>query len=367
MEASLERSFIAGADTDQPALTRTRPKREPIRSKFENKPEAWSQSASVTHNKSERTSAVQDTADEDHSQQAPQQQVPRPTFSSTDKMMMNGDRKYARPIAEARPLAKGHFYSEARLSIHAEYPGISASQRIFVQPSLFTNGSTVSAEELWNMYKDGQRPSMDGILLKSHIDYYNSEERLDWLEEGGVLFSFSCRTWLDPLEEKMVQLIANLSSFDDETTDNYVPHFDAKNPSDMARYTFVLQRSAYLLPGVPLSVLTPELLSSVDYHKACQPTGTRIWDDKNEPNTFRMTRPIIPRLYYITIQFKVSRLGRDDLDALSKVFGLRIDVGLLMERTKRHVPPKQDATAKAKSVLLVRPLACGTAPTCDSV
>ena len=215
---------------------------------------------------------------------------------------------------------------------------------------------SVSAEGLLARHRmgaaEGVTENVNGKLLTLHdsTTYYGDRENLKFLEEGGVFYSFTCRTWMMPYEREMVKTMVNMSGFEDETEANFVPAFDIDNPDDVRRYTYILQRSAYLLPGAHLNVFTPELLSGTDYHRQCQPSGTKIWEQR-EPNSFRFTRPIVAHVYHMTIQFKVSEIGRKDLHALSRVMGVRVDHGILMERTKRSIPPKIDATAKAKSIL----------------
>lgn len=219
-----------------------------------------------------------------------------------------------------------------------------------------TEGGSISAEGLLDRLRlgvnKGVTDHVHGRLMESHDSstYYGQPKNLNFLEEGGAFYSFTCRTWMTPYEREMVKTMANMTCFEDETRDNYVPGFDIDNPDDVRKYTYVLQKSAYLLPGVHLSVITPELLSDTDYHKQCQPNGAVVWEQK-EKNTFRFTRPIVVHIYNMTIQFKVSKICRADLDPLSKVMGVRVDYGILMERTKRSVPPRTDGTAKAKSIL----------------
>uniref|UniRef100_A0A7R9VCI8 Uncharacterized protein n=1 Tax=Pseudictyota dubia TaxID=2749911 RepID=A0A7R9VCI8_9STRA len=193
-----------------------------------------------------------------------------------------------------------------------------------------------------------------GTLLKSHESYFKDPNNLAVLEMGDVLFTFTCRKGRSSSYEKqMLEAFANLSSFQDETVENHVPAFDVNCVADMKKYTFVLQKCAYLLPNICADdIADPRLMSTVDYHTACQPKGTRVWTDVSEENTFRITKPIIPHVFSITMQLKTSTIKSEDLRILSEHIGVRIDRGLLMERTRRTKQPKPDATAKAKSVLL---------------
>jgi len=208
--------------------------------------------------------------------------------------------------------------------------------------------------------------SNNGRIIKSHEDYFSNkidlsekETNLQLLESGGALFSFNCKHILDPFELKMVETIANLSSFEDEVTQNHVPYLDTHDPDDVSKYTYLLARCSYLLPGIDIQRVTPELAASIEYHEHCEPGGTFVWTDSIGCE-FRITKPIIPHLYSITVQFKVSRIQNPDtLCKLSNLVGMDVSHGLLLERTKRSVPPKQDSSRKAKSVLLFTPVEDG--------
>jgi len=219
-----------------------------------------------------------------------------------------------------------------------------------------TDVNVLSAEQMLRSIKlgeqDGVLENVQGMLLEEHdiYAYYSTINQLKFLESGGAFYSFTCRTWMTPYEKEMVGTMANMSGFDDETIDNYVPAFDIDDPEDVRQYTFILQKAAYILPNVNLEDITTEVMSSNDYHKCCQPNGTKIWDHE-EKGVFRFTKPIIPLIYRMTIQFRVSQVDMHDLGPLSSLLGVRVDKAILMERTKRSVPPKVDGTAKAKSIL----------------
>lgn len=169
------------------------------------------------------------------------------------------------------------------------------------------------------------------------------------LESGGALFSFSCTHSLDDVQQELVSGVINLSSFEDEDRDNDVPIYIP----DQESYTYILVMSVYLLPFPDLlEWMTPEVLASTSYQTNCQTSSTEFWE-QTQPDTFRFTRPIIPHIFYMTVQFKVSELPRKTLDDLSFLTsGAYIEKGLLLERTKRrkHAPP--DRCRKAKCVLL---------------
>ena len=289
------------------------------------------------------------------------------TYSTTMKSTQDG-----RAIA-AHSLASGWFSPD--------------TGKIVMSPSLPNNGTSKKAAQAHNQEREGNNPfiaavygyskndvnilsaelmlrslklgkqdgileNVQGMLLEEHdiYAYYSTINQLKFLESGGAFYSFTCRTWMTPYEKEMVGTMANISGFDDETKDNYVPAFDIDDPEDVSQYTFILQKAAYILPNVNLEDITTGVMSSNDYHRCCQPNGTKIWDHR-EKDVFRFTKPIIPLIYRMTIQFRVSQVDTYDLGPLSSLLGVRVDKAILMERTKRSVPPKVDGTAKAKSIL----------------
>jgi hypothetical protein len=229
--------------------------------------------------------------------------------------------------------------------------------------------------------------------------FYTVPDNIRTLEDGGCLFSFTCNHWLTPYEGEMVDSMINLSGFDDEEKENFVPKFsyaeysqDQNASGRQSRtslhgytnssthssstcgsgqrslhgpsYTFLLARCGYLLTGVDFAQLmsNPSLLATLDYQRSCQPEGTRIWDDydKMDRDNFRITKPIIPYIYSFTIQFRVSRVeDPDEIQQLSNHLHIPVDGAIVLERTKRSIPPKEDATKKTKSVLVYTNLGQG--------
>jgi hypothetical protein len=209
-------------------------------------------------------------------------------------------------------------------------------------PHLFLTAGKVDEHEFWN-------PVL-GVLVDRHSQFFEDPMHRQVIERGGVMFSFSCTDSPDPYEVELAMSVINRTCFDDEAKENYVPHVTKEKLSD---YTVVIARSCYLLPEVDLQfVCDPALMSSVRYQTACEPAGTRIWEEGDELNSFRITKTVIPLIFSVTIQFRISVLKPDDIRELSSFLGIRVDGGLLLERTKRHKPPKIDRTVKAKSVLL---------------
>jgi len=237
--------------------------------------------------------------------------------------------------------------------------------------------------------------SLSAVKSKSRLippdqlrQVYTVPENLRTMEDGGCLFSFVCNHKLTPYQAEMVDSFVNLSGFDDEEKENFVPKFhyseymkqrrqELEQESDTAssksggskngrlpNYTFLLARCGYLLTGVDFAemIANPTLLTTLDYQRACQPEGTKVWEDYDlmGPDNFRITKPIIPYIYSFTIQFRVSRVKNpEDLQRLSKHLGIPVDGAIVLERTKRSVPPKEDATKKTKSVLVYTDLGQG--------
>jgi hypothetical protein len=165
------------------------------------------------------------------------------------------------------------------------------------------------------------------LVAPSSEIHYTDPDCLHVLEGGGCLFTFLCRHELDSHQAEMLNSVVNLSAFDDETTENFVPHYEYGAESE---YTFLLARAAYVLVGVNIQELlsNPSLLSTCAYQQSCQPAATTIWEDYEnmERDNFRITKPIIPYVYNFTIQFRVSGI-RDAkvLERLARHVGTRID------------------------------------------
>lgn len=252
-------------------------------------------------------------------------------------------------------------------SVRASFAGPSTRKHWDDPSRTFRDGRFISARRVFHeMDAAGGNGRLKGVALSRHLyfpppgdaDFEDPEavvaKSKEVLERGGGLFSFSCRPAkeLNDEEKRLVDSIANMSSFEDEVADNCVPHFDVYDPALSGKFIIMVNQCAYLLPGMKLSQMTPQLLASYDFQKHAQTASVHVWDDVSEENTFRITKTIIRFVFSITIQFKCSRINERDLALFSRLVGVRVDAGLLMERTKRTDKTKQDATAKAKSVLL---------------
>lgn len=195
---------------------------------------------------------------------------------------------------------------------------------------------------------------------KAHVcdwDFFADKKAVYKLNRGDILFSFATKVGdsLNKDEKHIVHKIVNLSSFEDEQKENNVPFLDVYDEQECGKFTCIITKVCYILPGVPLGVLTPMAVSQRDYHRRCQPGSPTIWDDCSEKNVFRMTKKVIPYVFSITLQLKASEVTDEadfktllDLDRRSTFAPQK---ALLMERTKRNIQVL-DATRIAKSLLL---------------
>jgi len=199
----------------------------------------------------------------------------------------------------------------------------------------------------------------------SSPSFYFLDDPANWprLETGHSVFTFACRTGgkFTDADRMMASSIINLSSFASEEVDNLVPYINVGDDEDIRQYTVVMIKAMYILRGVTVDDLGPDLLASREFQKACQPGSPKIWDDVTDPHVFRMTKPIIPLIFSITVQFQASEITDP---AVRKTLSANIDHlepctrCLLLERTKRN-KEHIDSTAKVKSVLMYHPIQSG--------
>ena len=179
----------------------------------------------------------------------------------------------------------------------------------------------------------------------SHSDIKN-------LSSGDTIFMFTCKTGsrLTQFERSALSVFINMvSRGNHESCDKVNMHID----NDVHACTFFIIRAVYVLPAVSLSDITIRLLSSVAYHTACQPGKSKVWSDClsfGDYDTFRITKPIVPVIFSMTIQFKCSLVPESLLEELSTLTdGIPVHKAVLMERTKRNNKP--DMTKSCKSLL----------------
>ena len=200
--------------------------------------------------------------------------------------------------------------------------------------------------------------SQSNIFSTVRLDI--DEKMSEKLEAGESFFYFSCHPGPSHTEhqKKLIQSIINVSCFGSESAENNVPFVNIYDNDDAHQYTVILTQAVYLLPKLTEKRIDPDFLASSDYHKNCQPKGTTVHADECAETTFRFTKQIIPFLYNLTIQFKVSQLPHECLEALRKELNVPFSHGILLERTKKN-KTKIDSTAKVKSVLLYFPVEGG--------
>eukprot|EP01062_Namystynia_karyoxenos_P058649 TRINITY_DN50162_c0_g1_i1.p1 TRINITY_DN50162_c0_g1~~TRINITY_DN50162_c0_g1_i1.p1 ORF type:complete len:414 (+),score=100.79 TRINITY_DN50162_c0_g1_i1:97-1242(+) len=194
-------------------------------------------------------------------------------------------------------------------------------------------------------------------------DFFAADRNLEHLRNGGVLFNFTCcdGSALPGHKAAALAQVINRSVFANEVEENNVPHLNMSSKAVLNDHIFVLQKSAYLLPP-PLSGkdLTLKILSDPDFRRRTEPGDPKIWDDCKEPDTYRMTKKIIPLVYKITVQFRLSELPADTLPEIAQALtpGVMPNRAVLFERTKRD-KKKTDALKKMKMMHLYKDLPDG--------
>jgi hypothetical protein len=200
----------------------------------------------------------------------------------------------------------------------------------------------------------------DGGKVKSRMfdrwDFFSASPDLSarYLSRGDSLYAFKCFVGEAATADdvRLISPIANISVFRDEVIDNNVPRVDCGNPKDLKKYTIIISKAMYLLPGIDIHRdISPAHWATREYCEACLPGVPRL-DDTTEPCTFRMHRPLIPYIYSLLIQLRISEITDPAvLRSLAQVDGFVPARALLYERTKRD-KTKVDMTVKAKSILL---------------
>ena len=190
--------------------------------------------------------------------------------------------------------------------------------------------------------------------------YLDSEENMQHLREGGSLYNFICATG-DQLPSDAKEMMSTFISSSCFADGKQRTEIDMTCPEELKNHVFIFNKAFYCMPApIKIQRLTPEVLSTVVYQRSCQPRNPKIWNDVTDKNTFRFTKSIIPFIYSITVQFKVSEVPREVWPEYSEMLfeGYEIHNALLLERTKRDVNYK-DSTKTVKSLLLFHIPACG--------
>jgi len=211
----------------------------------------------------------------------------------------------------------------------------------------------------------GVGTTCEGSSLVTELTFLTEKDHEKKLSEGKSLSSFDSFVGQDAnaKQKQILDTIMNLSHYKNEVEENQVPTLNIHDPEDSYQYTLCIQKSMWVLPDVKLDDFTPARMAEYDYLNRCQPVSCKMWkpgqDYKPEDEfTFRFTKSVIPYIYDLTIQFRVSEVPADVLPELSKLDNIEIHKALLMERTKRD-RTRVDSTRKVKSLFMLHQLKDG--------
>jgi len=200
------------------------------------------------------------------------------------------------------------------------------------------------------------------VSLVTKMKYLEDPSHQKALAAGKSLSSFVSFAGNEATEEHkfILERIMNLSGYKDEVKENNVPRLHIRDRDDSYQYTICIQKSMWVLPNKNIEEITPERFASFDYMNRCQPVSCRVWEPgtdytPEDAYTFRFTKSVIPYIYDLTIQFRVTEIDLDTLSILSDIDNLTIHKALLLERTKRD-RTRVDSTRKVKSLLMFHQL-----------
>eukprot|EP00759_Apiculatamorpha_spiralis_P005955 PhF_6_TR13515/c0_g1_i1/m.21596 len=183
----------------------------------------------------------------------------------------------------------------------------------------------------------------------------------DVLSRGECFMNFACKPagQMTDRERELANLVIKINSAD--AIHDGTPDVDFNNPADCSKYTVILTKATYMLPNIDPGKITPEFIAGVEYQKGCLPGSPYLWPKSGttdaEIRTFRITKPLIPLVFSIVIQMRVSRITDPEiLHKLEDVDKEKMSHAILFERTKRTAGAKDDSTARVRSVLLYYPL-----------
>ena len=199
---------------------------------------------------------------------------------------------------------------------------------------------------------DGKK--VNGKVITTTWDFLSLAEAQSHLNAGNTFFRFVSGglAKLKRQDHEFVRLFVNISGFADEEKENYCPRVDPLDPAQQSKYSVILVKAMYILPGVLMSNITQELLASLDYNRNCQPGDVRFEEKDIPPRTFREVKTVVKFVYSLTIQMFVTEITDPEvLFSLKESDGMVPTKVLVLERTKRN-PAKGDSTTKCKSVLM---------------
>ena len=249
----------------------------------------------------------------------------------------------------------------------------------------------------WNFFQPNYLSDDNLLTVAKEAAHSKCEQQLKWIGEGNVVFAFDCKpgAHCNRQDRQLIAALCNTTGFKDECVENgqipvRVPPADssffgdannnnqqplhadeAAFAQELTPYTVILCKTSYILPGVNIenAQVDADLLGSLRYNKGCQPGNPQFNEvpPGMEPNTYRLTRVVIPYVFKMLIQFRVAEIlpssphwqyirlcdnwvrNSDDGNVLCRE--LNPCRALLIERTKNN-RAKQDATVRCKSLLL---------------
>jgi len=189
-------------------------------------------------------------------------------------------------------------------------------------------------------------------LCVSSWDFLDNQDNITALNQGRTLFGFECAAGaaLSETQKALIERYINITGFQNEEKENHSAPINVRDPDQANKYTYLITKVAYLLPGIRLSDMTPELFGSPKYHETCQPGNPVIWRDCPDPTTFRITKTIIPYVFKITIQLKASVVTAAPKAKVEELEKRPLGLLMVLERTKRNTVVA-DMTYKCKSFM----------------
>jgi hypothetical protein len=222
----------------------------------------------------------------------------------------------------------------------------------FVPTTIPRERLLTTAEAGLNLLDCSQCVTESTALCVSSWDFLENQDNIVALNQGRTLFAFECCTGASLTEplKTIIERHVNITGFQDEEKENHSIPINVRDPDQANKYTYIVTKVAYLLPGIQLSDLTPELFGSTKYHETCQPGKPTIWDDCTDPTTFRITKTIIPYVFKITIQLKASLVSPAAKVRVEELERRPIGKLVVLERTKRNTTVA-DMTYKCKAFM----------------
>jgi hypothetical protein len=210
-----------------------------------------------------------------------------------------------------------------------------------------------------------------GYVPKTNIydtwDFLSMPMASQILARGDIMYAMKSRSYARLMEDErdVVQLerFVNLTGFADEMLENDAPTMNVREQDQMKSFTTVLVKNMYVMPGVNCDDITKELTATYEFQKACNPkNGTvHVWDDVEEPLTFRLTKTLIRFVFSVVVQFVTREItDRAELLKFRSVEGLVPNKVIFMERTRRKRTAKKEALVKVKSVIMYFKVTGGT-------